>query len=267
MKKWLAISVLCVGINACSKNEAPAPAATAPATAPAPQAEIAALQAPPADIMTHNLAFDRLIRAKTGTDQMRAVYEKLLELCQADAADACQQMTSALETSPNAHADIKFRVNGGGVPGLRAILDKNGEIIGETTTVEDAAEPAADNARHIAQLKAYLENVQAMHDRPGNDLDTLMRLARELADTQTSIDQLSGDGARIADHSRQQNLEIIITPTEQDEKWAPIGHSLRNSLTAMGSSFAALVALLAYVIPWMLLAVPVYYAVRRFGRK
>jgi hypothetical protein len=213
------------------------------------------------------LAYEYAIEAQAKADEIKPLYDRLVAACMADAANACVQMESSLGTGEFPGARLKFRLKAAGVAPLTALLEKGGKVISQSTRVEDLADPITDNARRIALLQGYEQSLLALEKKPGMDVDNLIKVSKELANTQSDLEALTGTNAHLMERVNLRMLTINIDTHSGPVRWSPIGNAMGNAVNNMASALGLLITVVSYLLPWMLVLVPGWFLVRKAFRK
>ncbi len=255
----LAAAFVALALTACSRTadmtSLGVVTATKQAAAPRGAAASAAVSA--------QLAITRHVRVELPDDRIAPLYADLQAACAADTADACVVLHANLGASAWPSASLSLRAAPAGIAKLLEKIHGSGRIADEGMDGEDLAAPIADGERRLAMLRQYRDSLVALRDRPGNTIDALIRINEELAQTQSQLEAVTGESAHLHLRVDTQVLDVQIAPPATERRATPVG----DALSAFGHDFAsavgAAITFVAYAIPWLVLMVPVVWALRR----
>lgn len=162
-------------------------------------------------------------------------------------------------------SSLTVRVLPAGVEPLIALAGEAGNITSRYTSAEDLSQAVKDNRQQQAQLAAYAKRMEEISRRPNITVADLMTLAREQADVQQQLDELSQAAAQQQRRIDTNLLTLNFSEVNADSTWRDFTGSLGDLL--LRSSTDAL-SVLAYGLPFLLLLFPVAllwrWAWRRF---
>jgi flagellar biosynthesis chaperone FliJ len=164
------------------------------------------------------------------------------------------------------YATLRFRAKAAGIKKLIAVLAAQGKVASQSTTAEDLAGPIADTAKQLAMLTDYRSKLEALRARPNNDVDALIKLNRELADTQSQIEALTGQQAHLVQRVETEILNVTISSYQSQSFWSPIGESFSDFGGHLSEGVATAITALAYIIPWGLVVWLIVWVVRKLWR-
>jgi hypothetical protein len=284
-----AITIALLGalsVVSCSKKEPPAmtkavdrPTATAPA---APTAGSAAAgsgaaaepapslsPAPPAD-RRKVIRTGRIELVVAGYDEARSKIDALLN----DASGYIDSTRVNRHRGAVSAATLVVRVPSGAFAGLLPRLAQLGEVIGEATDAADVTDQYVDTEARLAsaqQLEKRLLELATAHNAP---IDQVLAVERELARVRSEIEGYQGHLKQWSDRVALSTLTIELMTKSAELAGAvrpslgsQSSSALRASLTAMCDFAAWLAVVLIALLPWLIVAVPVYLVLRRIVRR
>ena len=132
-----------------------------------------------------------------------------------------------------------------------------------STSAEDLAGPIQDTAKQLAMLTDYRSKLEALRSRSNNDVDALIKLNRELADTQSQIEALTGEQAQLVQRVETEILNVTISSYESRSFWSPIGDSTSEFGDHLSEGIASAITAMAYIIPWSLVLLLLIWVARK----
>ena len=238
-----------------------------PANSSAPQAAAATDAAGHAngDARRRTLATTRHIDLEVASDAVAPLFASTQEACEADTANACVVMASQLSTGERTRAELTLRAAPAGIARVLARLHAAKGFVAESASSEDLAAPIVDTERQMAMARDYRDSLLALRAKGGNDIKTLMSINEELARVQSQLESATGERAHLQQRIDTETLTIAIGATGGAEPafWEPVGDALHHFGGNVSSAAAAAITFLAYVIPWLLVLLPLAWLARR----
>ena len=112
-------------------------------------------------------------------------------------------------------------------------------------------------------LKDYRSKLEALRDRAGNDIDSLIKVNKELAQVQSELEAVTGNHAHLMQRVETEILNVSIHSVQNQAFWRPI----TLAITDFGGNFSQGISIaitgIAYLIPWGLFVLFVVWAGRR----
>lgn len=213
------------------------------------------------------LAYQHSLSIDAEEQKVALVFEAGQAACREAVADACVVLESRVSTGRNASALLKFRAKPSGVQKLIAALAKQGEIASQSTTAEDLAGPIEDVAKKLAMLNDYRSKLEGLLGRASGDVDSLIKLNRELAQVQGEIEVMAGRRAHLAQRVETEVLNVSITSLRKQSFLGPIAASASDFGTNLSQGFATAITGTAYLLPWGILLSLVTWIGRALWRR
>ena len=213
------------------------------------------------------LAYTREIDIETAADKVEHVYESARDACQAAVADECVLLDSRLSSGSEARAKLVLRAAPAGIRRILESLRHDGGVTSESSNAEDLAAPIADNERQLAMLRDYRDSLVALRARGGNDINALMRVNQELAETQSKIEAATGAQAHMHLRIATETLTIHVSAIPEAALWAPIAHAGRAFGGNLASAVAGTITFVAYVIPWGIVLLALGWLLRKLWKR
>jgi hypothetical protein len=254
-----ALAALC----GCSKTDVSQGASSAPAIA-AKETSAAGEESRRA-----TLATTRHVDMQVASDAIAPLFNTTQAACEADAASACVVLQSHLATGSYPHADLTLRATPAGISRILARLRVGGGLVSEAAESQDLAAPIVDAERQMAMAREYRDSLLALRAKGSNDIKTMMSVNEELARVQSQLESATGERAHLQQRVATETLTIGIGTTDAHERdaWQPMSRSLHEFGANLASAAAGAITFIAWVIPWLVVLVPLGWFVRRLWRR
>jgi hypothetical protein len=251
-------------------QEAPA---AAPAPPPAPS-QGPSQPAGPAPVLY--LAYSYGMGLEIPSERLPGVMDQHIRACQDAGPRLCQLINSNRTGDPESY--IEGYVSLRGEPqwlrtfmgGLSAQVDEaGGRIISQSTNTEDLTRQIVDTEARLRAQTALRDRLQELlRSRPGRLAD-LLEVERELARVQGEIDAVQSNLAvmrtRVAMSELTLNYRSAPRPVGSDTL-EPLRVALADFLKIVVSGFAAIVVVIAALLPFAIVLIPLGWALLRWRK-
>jgi hypothetical protein len=264
----------------------------APAPPPAPASEVDARQAgerqpiePPGPGPQQGgttspilyLAYAYQIGLELPAANVSAVVERHATACQQAGPRVCQLIGSNVSGDPesamNGYVSMRGEPNWlrSFMSGLEAEAEQaGGRILQETTNSEDLTRAIVDTEARLRAQTALRDRLQRLlESRPGR-LSDLLEVERELARVQAEIDSVQSNLAvmrtRVSMSELTLNYQSAPRPLRSDT-FRPLGEALANFLGFVVAGFAAIITVIAVLLPWALVIGLIVWAALRWRKR
>ena len=241
---------------ACSK---PAQFNSAPLAQPVPVQE--------KSVRAATLAVTRQIGIVTDADKVAGVFASTRDACDAAVAEECVVLDSRISSGADASAKLVLRAAPAGIRRILETLRHGGGVTDESANAEDLAAPIADNERQLAMLRDYRESLLALRARGSNDINALIRINQELAETQSKLEAATGEQAHMHQRIATETLTVDITAPHEAAMWAPVATAGRAFGHNVSEAAADTITFVAYAIPWGLVLLALGWMLRKLRRR
>jgi hypothetical protein len=198
------------------------------------------------------LAYQHAVQLDVEESRVAEVHQATLEACAAAQAEQCVVLESRLGTGARVFAEVRLRAKPEGIKNLLATLGKQGKIANQSVKAEDLAGPLEDAAKKLAMLNDYRSKLEALRSRANSDIEAMIKVNKELAETQASIEEISGQRAHNLQRVNTEILSLSISSAEGKSPWRPVARALDNFADDLGRGLSGAITALAYLIPWSL---------------
>jgi len=282
-----AITIALLGalsVVSCSKKDAPADLRrSVTAEPPAPTAGSAAAgsgsaAAEPAQSLSPAQPADRRKVIHTGRIELVvAGYDEARSKIDALLNDAGGYIDS---TRVNRHrgavsaATLVVRIPSGAFASLLPRLAQLGEVTGEATDAADVTDQYVDTEARLASAQQLEKRLLELATARNATIDQVLAVERELARVRGEIEGYQGHLKQWSDRVALSTLTIELMTRSAELAGAvrpslgsQSSSALRASLTAMCDFAGWLAVVLIALLPWLVVAVPVFLVMRRIARR
>ena len=259
---------------------------SAPGAAPAPAPPVDALdgsgsrQAPsqptgPAPVLY--LAYSYAMGLEIPSQRLAGVMDMHIQACTAAGPRQCQLIGSNKSGDPESYMEgyVSLRAEPmwlrAFMGGIEAQVDQaDGRIMSQTTNTEDLTRAIVDTEARLRALTALRDRLQQLlRNRPGRLAD-LLEVERELARVQGEIDSIQSNLAVMRTRVSMSELNIQYRSAPRpvgSDTFRPLRNALANFLGIVVGGFAAIVTIVAGLIPFAVVAVPIVWLILRWRRR
>jgi len=269
--------------------------AQAPAAAPAPPMDAddatssprpAGPSQPSGPTPVLYLAYTYALGLEIPSERLTGVMDRHVQACQAAGARLCQLVNSNRSGDPQSYMEgfVSLRGEPNWLTNFKAGLAQEadaagGRIISENTTSEDLTRQIVDTEARLRAQTALRDRLQdLLRSRPGRLAD-LLEVERELARVQGDIDAVQS--ALVVMRTRVSMSELTLSyrsaprPVGSDT-FEPLRQAFANFIGIIVGGFAAIITIIAALIPFAIVLVPLGWLLLRwrksrggriFGRK
>lgn len=305
MRSFLAGLALAAVLAACGQanqsatsggmvaEEAMAPAAEAPAMAdmaaderaqsggqPPPTATPAAdgstQSQPSGPAPTLYLAYTYQSGLEIPSERLATVMDAHVQACQSAGPRLCQLIGSNRSGDPESYMEGYVSLRGepawlrtfmGGI--AAQVEAANGRVISQTTATEDLTRAIVDTEARLRAQTALRDRLQQLlQSRPGRLAD-LLEVERELARVQAEIDAVQSNLAVMRTRVAMSELTISYRSAPRpvgSDTFEPLRQAFANFLGIVVAGFAAIITIIAGLLPFVIVAVPVVWGLLRWRR-
>ena len=213
------------------------------------------------------LAYEHSATVETEEGKVRPLLERLSAACKADVENDCTLLRSSAEAGRYEHAALRVRIKAPGVGKLLALASAGGELAQQETSVEDLALPVSDSNKRLDMLRSYQRKLLELERKGGANVDSLIKLSRELASVQTELEQAEGEHRHLMQRVNHDILNIAITSQQRQGFWTPIRRAATEFGGNLSSGIAQTVTGIANMLPWIVLLMVIWLPARKLWRK
>jgi hypothetical protein len=247
---------------------------------PAPGATTSPNQAPsqpvgPTPVLY--LAYSYAMGLEIPSERLASVMDRHLQACQAAGPRVCQLIGANRTGDPESYMEGYVSLRGEPnwlntfKSGMAQEADAaGGRIISETTNSEDLTRQIVDTEARLRAQTALRDRLQELlRSRPGRLAD-LLEVERELARVQAEIDAVQSALAVMRTRVAMSELNLTYRSAPRpvgSDTFEPLRQAFANFLGIIVGGFAAIITLIAVLIPFAIVLVPLAWLLLRWRKR
>jgi hypothetical protein len=216
------------------------------------------------------LAYEHSIAVEVDEANLKIAYEQLIDTCRTDKESECTVLLARITSTQYLSAQLRVRASSRGVKKLLELASSSGQVLSESTEVEDLAKPVVDAEKRLAMLRDYHAKLIENQAKSEKDVDSLNKIAEKLASVQADLELAAGENAHLLSRVKLELLNVSLSAHESRSLWSPIKKSLREFPNNLSSGMSSALVGLAFALPWLIVlafvAIVLRAAWRRFRR-
>jgi hypothetical protein len=243
--RWMLVATLLLAAAGCSKKQEVAPLPVAGETGKAGA----------------KLAYEHHLRIELQQSLIAPRMAAVREACESARFGACNVMSfDQSETS----GSLTVRVVPAGVEPLTGIASQQGKLAFRQTQAEDLADAINDNDQKLKQLEAYSAQLDQLSQRKDLSASDLIALGHERAQLQVDRENLQSTAAQ---QQRRLDTNLLEIDFSEEMSGHHLGVSLGECVDQLYDGIRDALSMLAYGVPFLLLAFPLALAWRWVWRR
>ena len=260
-------------------SESAAPSTAAPGRAGAAQrAPVppgAAVTVSPA--ATPQLAYSYAYGVEAAAGRIRALMAQDQAGCAAAGPASCQVTGANLSAAgpDQVSAKLTFKATPAWLTGYGDRLAHDveaagGRLVQSNVTTEDLTRQIVDTDATVRAKTALRDRLQQMLQTRSGPLDDLLSVEEKLAEVQGELDATTSELAVMRERVATSDVTIEYNSTgvlAPKGVWSPIGQAVSGVTAALALTVAAMIYVVAYLLPWALVAGAIVWLIRRALRK
>ena len=149
-------------------------------------------------------------------------------------------------------------------------VGKQGKIAQHSTESEDKTAAVIDVEAKLKNQTDFRDSLRRMLTRPGVSVADLLQIQEKLAEAQAELDSEATQRKVLANETEKVYVEIAFRAEQRTVSrgaFASVGQALRDFGSDFGESLAALINVVASIIPWLIVILPgLWFLVRAVRR-
>ena len=222
------------------------------------------------------LAYTYALGLEIPSQRLSAVMDRHIQACQAAGPRLCQLISSNRSGDPDSYMEGYVSIRGeptwlnnfkGGM--AQQADEAGGRIISENTTSEDLTRQIVDTEARLRAQTALRDRLQELlRSRPGRLAD-LLEVERELARVQGEIDAVQSALAVMRTRVSMSELTLTYRSSPRaagSDTLQPLTEAFANFLGIVVAGFAAIITIIAALIPFAIVLIPLSWFLLRWRR-
>ncbi len=222
------------------------------------------------------LAYSYALGLEIPSERLTAVMDRHVQACQNAGPRLCQLVNSNRSGDPQSYMEgfVSLRGEPGWLNTFKAGVAQEadaagGRIISENTTSEDLTRQIVDTEARLRAQTALRDRLQdLLRSRPGRLAD-LLEVERELARVQGEIDAVQSALAVMRTRVSMSELTLSYRSAPRpvgSDTFEPLRQAFANFLGIIVGGFAAIIVIIAGLIPFAVVLVPLGWLLLRWRR-
>ena len=216
---------------------------------------------------TEYLAYEHRITIDLPKDDIEKVFEEIISFCADDTKNKCTILHSSLNTGDYSSSNIQARVLPTGVESLIRSATKQGNTSNKSTDTEDLQDAIVNGNKRLEMLLQYQSKLIELEKESSNDIESLIKISRELSQVQSDIEYAEGEKAKLLHRTQMYIVHISLHSRSYVSFWGPISDSLKAFGENLSEGISQAIIAVAYLLPWVVIALFLLYVLRIVWRK
>jgi hypothetical protein len=213
------------------------------------------------------LAYEHSVTIKLQKSDFLNVYNSTLKLCQSNQELNCSVLSASFSTDRYKDTSIKVRIEHDKVDTIINHAKANGELVDQSTEIDDLTKSFVDTEKRLEMLTAYREKLLDIQVQAANDVDSLIKIASELTTTQKQIEQTKNSKYAIDQRLERDFLTISFTKDLSLSFWDSIGTSISEIPESFSEGLSEIIGEIFYLLPWLLVIIFLFVLFRWLWHK
>lgn len=209
------------------------------------------------------LAYTHSVAIELPVGKVEEKYNRILQWCAEDTEYQCTMLSSDLRTDNYVHGEIELRILPKGVGEVLSLASESGDTTRKSTSIEDVGEAIVDNQKRLEMLADYRSRLEALSEDPKTDVESLVKIASELAKVQSDLEFAQGKRRKLLQRVEMDIVHISLSSLSQKSFTQPIGSALRNFGSRLSEGISDTITAIAYCLPWLLVLAVLLYGSRK----
>ncbi|MFK8012962.1 MAG: DUF4349 domain-containing protein [Marinicellaceae bacterium] len=202
------------------------------------------------------LAYEHKVTIKHIEEEILPHYNSTIQLCQSNADINCSVLSASFSHGSYERSTIIMRVDSSGVNTLINHAKDQGEITQQATTIDDLTKSFIETEKRKEMLTQYRDKLLEIQIKAANDVESLVKIAKELTTTQNQIEQLQNSKSRLEKRVERDLLTITFMHATKDKSmWDSIIGSITDIPENFAYGFSDTLEEIVYLIPWFFVMV------------
>ena len=202
------------------------------------------------------LAYEHAVTIKHTQSEILSHYNSTIKLCQSNVEINCSILSASYSIGSYNRSSIKMRVNPNGVDTLIKHAKDKGEITIQSTSIDDLTKSFVETEKRIEMLTRYRDKLLEIQIKAANDVESLIKIAKELTATQSQIERTQSSKYRLEQRTDRDLLMITFIHSAKNESmWDSLSSSIADMPENFTYGLSETIEEIVYLIPWFLVVV------------
>ncbi|MFM7626383.1 MAG: DUF4349 domain-containing protein [Gammaproteobacteria bacterium] len=222
------------------------------------------------------LAYSYAVWLELPSERLASVMDRHVQACQTAGPRRCQLIDSARSGDPESsmEGNVSLRGEPAWLNTFKSGMEQEaaaagGRVVSESTNSEDLTRQIVDTEARLRAQTALRDRLQELlRSRPGRLAD-LLEVERELARVQSEIDSVQSALAVMRTRVAMSELNLRYRSAPRpvgSQTFEPLRQAFANFLGVVVGGFAAIVYVIAALIPFAIVFIPIGWLLLRWRR-
>ena len=198
--------------------------------------------------------------------KLASAHRAVISACEKDIKYECTILSDDYSSGEYSSGRIQLRVKPEGVPFFSNLASQEGDVATQSKQAEDLSLSILDTAKRIEQLERFEKKLIALESRADADIDSLLKVASQLSETQTQLEYLQGSKATLLQRVQTDILNINLKLKYETSFFNSIGDAFGDFGEEFTYAIEGLIGSIAYIIPWTIFLMLMFFIVRAIFR-
>jgi len=208
------------------------------------------------------LAYTHVLAVELEEEKLGLAHKLITSACEQDLKYDCAILNDDYTSGEYSSGRIKLRVKPEGAKFFLSLASQEGEVATQSREAEDLTLSILDTAKRIEQLERFEKKLIALESRADADIDSLLKVASQLAETQTQLEYLQGSKATLLQRVQTDILNINLRLKYNDSFVNSMGEAFSNFGEEFTYAIEGLIGAIAYIVPWTIFLLLMFFVVR-----
>jgi Domain of unknown function (DUF4349) len=218
-------------------------------------------------------SYSHVIALAMDHDAVRARYDRAREACLHDAALHCKLLSANIDEHPDlASANLTLAMPHDSIAGFEAALqkpvpqDKDGvQLNARSTQAQSVENQKSDTDKKVVQLTRYRDGLAELSKRPNLSVDDFIKVQQELSKTEADLDEALAAKRDLDGRIARESLSVTLVERGQAAA-SPIGEVWNESGALLVASTADVLRFVIQLVPWLPVALGLFFLLRWIWR-
>lgn len=212
------------------------------------------------------LAYIHHLSVEFEKKKLASTHKSITSACEKDVKFECSILNDNYISGGHSSGRIQLRVKPEGIVFFSSLASQEGEIASQSRQAEDLAVNILDTGKRIEQLERFEKKLIALESRADADIDSLLKVASQLSETQTQLEFLQGSRAVLLQRVQTDILNINLQLKYDRSFLKSMGEAFSDFGENLTHAIEGLINAIAYIIPWSLFLMLMFFIVRSLFR-
>jgi len=213
------------------------------------------------------LSYEHFFTIDTTDENLSKSYKNTIDSCVKNEKYGCTILDSRISTGKYQSAHIRLRIEPEGVKDILKVASNKGEIVQESTSIEDLAKPIVDNKQRLEMLESHRNRLLVLQEKAADDIEALIKVSSELSKVQSEIELATGERDFLHQRVSMDIVNFSFQVEYNRSFWRPIRESLSDFSNNLSDGISGTIIAVAYLFPGIIVLLVMFVAGRFVWKK